>query len=338
MCEKAFFFLSIVISKSKNQESDDNDLSLSSLFTETILNTLIQCKADKNASIGSILALRSYLSALEHDAMVSELARLFLPQLLAINNEIMGEILKIIHEMKEEDYASGSENLARVLNCYEVEITFIECIYNVIKDCMIKQGRGAELFLMNTGMANLLFQIIGVVGTRECQCQQVLISHLDVPPLDLLINRTKKTALNILNYLLKLCLRVNLETRLLGNNLVYMQYMILTLCWTTSKKNFIEELDADDESRGICIALLENISLCSKSKIFADLLAKMRGKLITEILLMYLTTPEKERIDAEEAPTEFLNLALDVCDRQESMTIKSQAAKCLESLCTKVDG
>ncbi len=102
------------------------------------------------------------------------------------------------------------------------------------------QGRGCEMFILHTGMANLMFQIIGVVGTKESQCPQVLISNLEIPRLDDLINETKKKALGILNYLLRMCLRLSCETRLMANNLVYMQYMILTLQWVASKDDWFE--------------------------------------------------------------------------------------------------
>lgn len=53
---------------------------------------------------------------------------------------------------------------------------------------------------------------------------------------------------------------------------------------------------------------------------------------------MLLTTSEKEEIDAVEDPKEFINLAIDVWDKQESKTIKTQAAKCLEAFADKIDG
>ena len=101
--------------------------------------------------------------------MLTELNRLFLPQLIATNNEIMGEILKVIQDMKEEDYADGNEQMENVINCYEVESTFIGLIHNIIRECMLHRGKGCEIFIVHTGMANLLFQIIGVVGTKESQ-------------------------------------------------------------------------------------------------------------------------------------------------------------------------
>jgi hypothetical protein len=63
--------------------------------------------------------------------------------------------------------------------------------------------RGLELFAMNAGMSNLIFQIIGVVGTNSKQCQQVLISSTGIPQYDDIVNKTKMKALEILNYLLR---------------------------------------------------------------------------------------------------------------------------------------
>lgn len=37
-------------------------------------------------------------------------------------------------------------------------------------------------------------------------------------------------------------------------------------------------------------------------------------------------------------PQEFVNLALDTCDKQKSRVVKTQAAKLFESLCDNIDG
>ena len=37
-------------------------------------------------------------------------------------------------------------------------------------------------------------------------------------------------------------------------------------------------------------------------------------------------------------PQEFVNLALDTCDKQQSGTVKTQAAKLFEGLCDNIDG
>ena len=39
-----------------------------------------------------------------------------------------------------------------------------------------------------------------------------------------------------------------------------------------------------------------------------------------------------------EDPQEFVNLALDCCDKQKSYIVKTQAAKLLEAVCDNIDG
>lgn len=37
-------------------------------------------------------------------------------------------------------------------------------------------------------------------------------------------------------------------------------------------------------------------------------------------------------------PEQFMNLALDTCDKQKSLVIKTQGAKLLEAICDNIDG
>jgi len=124
----------------------------------------------------------------------------------------------------------------------------------------------------------------------------------------------------------------------MANNLVYMHYIILTLWYVTEKEDHHEFLEENDEIREMVIQLLENMSISARSRIFWDFFARSRAKVISEILLMFLTTSEKEYIQATEEPKEFMNYALDVSDKHESKTVKTQAAKWLESFWDKIDG
>jgi len=119
LCESSFHFLAIMVARRKKEdlsEDANTEYSISQKFSENILNVLINSKQNKNSSIGAILVVKSYLSSLRHEYMVNELHKLFLPQLIALNNEIMGEILKLIHEMEAEDYVEGNEKLAVIIN------------------------------------------------------------------------------------------------------------------------------------------------------------------------------------------------------------------------------
>ena len=117
-----------------------------------------------------------------------------------------------------------------------------------------------------------------------------------------------------------------------------MNYVLLTLTYITEKENYHEYLQEDEDARNMTIWLLENMIISTRSRMFCDFFAKVRAKIIWDILLMLLTTSEKEEMDAVEDPKEFISLAIDVWDKQESKTVKTQAAKWLEAFADKIDG
>jgi hypothetical protein len=61
-------------------------------------------------------------------------------------------------------------------------------------------------------------------------------------------------------------------------------------------------------------------------------------KLYLQVIIPYLKISEQERENIESNPKEFVNYAVDVCEKQESKTYKSQAAKLLENIVDHVDG
>lgn len=341
--ESSFHFLAIRIGKKREEgqiegEDDQEGYSISKAFAEGVLKVLVDCKNNKNASIGAIMVLQSYLAALTHEKRLVEIRKLFLTHLIAMNNEILAEILTTLNTMKEEEFTEDNEKIQVMLNCYEVEHTFIDCINSIVRDCICKGNVGLEIFATNTGICNLLFQIIGVVGTNSKQCQQVLVSTTGLEKYDELVNKTKNKTCNVINHLLKFCVKHGLETRFIANNLMYMNYIVLTLSYITDMEDFNQFLEDNEDVRHLTIGLLENMIICTRSRMFSDFFARIRAKVITEVLFMFLLTSDKEYAYIEDDPKEFMNLALDVCDKQESKTVKTQAAKCLEAFGDKVDG
>ena len=213
--------------------------------------------------------------------------------LITLNNSILAEILAVLTKMSEEEFTPDNEKILSVINSYEVETTFIDCIASVVRDWIAKNGRGLELFAMNPGVCNLIFQIIGVVGTNSRQCQQVFLSTVGIPRYDELVNKTKIKALEILNHILRFWVKYQLETRYISNNLMYMNYIILTLWYITEKVDYHEYLQEDEDARNMTIWLLENMIIWTRSRMFSDFFARVRARVIWDILLMLLTTSEK---------------------------------------------
>ena len=93
-----------------------------------------------------------------------------------------------------------------------------------------------------------------------------------------------------------------------------------------------------DEGVSECvIELLGMLILLPSFPMSRDYFRQQNASLIVSIGLNLLktTTTEFELIRTQ--PEEFVNLALDTCDKQESETVKTQAAKLLEVMCDQVD-
>lgn len=63
-----------------------------------------------------------------------------------------------------------------------------------------------------------------------------------------------------------------------------------------------------------------------------------KGLLITDIIYPFLITTKSEYQLMKEHPEEFVNIAIDVVDKQESDLPKTAATTLLESLCDHIDG
>ncbi|CAD8073854.1 unnamed protein product [Paramecium primaurelia] len=81
--------------------------------------------------------------------------------------------------------------------------------------------------------------------------------------------------------------------------------------------------------------ILANLgSQTEQYQIFSD----SKIALITDVIYPFLITSQKEYSQMKEQPEEFVNLALDSVDKQESDVPKTAAASLLETLCDHIDG
>lgn len=84
--------------------------------------------------------------------------------------------------------------------------------------------------------------------------------------------------------------------------------------------------------------VLENLSLTTQYEQFKNIFFRFLPNLILDVGLNLMKTTESERQDMQDRPAEFVALALDTCDKQQSGIVKTQAAKLFEGLCDNIDG
>lgn len=100
----------------------------------------------------------------------------------------------------------------------------------------------------------------------------------------------------------------------------------------------LEQLLDEETISNFIVEALENLHLSSAYEQFKDIFFRFLPNLILDVGMNLIKCTETERMTMVNDPQEFVGLALDTCDKQESGTVKTQAAKLFEGLCDNIDG
>lgn len=105
-----------------------------------------------------------------------------------------------------------------------------------------------------------------------------------------------------------------------------------------TKRPDLEAICEEEIYADIIIEMLAMLVIFSGEKEFYDVVQSNFKPILISICLNFLKTMKSEFETIEDNPQDFVNLALDTCDKQQSETIKTNAAKLLESMCDNIDG
>lgn len=84
--------------------------------------------------------------------------------------------------------------------------------------------------------------------------------------------------------------------------------------------------------------MVETLAIFIGEKEFYAIFSMSYKLLLVHVALNFLKTSKSEYEQMLNDPEQFVNLALDTCDKQNSKVVKTQGAKLLESLCDNIDG
>ena len=100
----------------------------------------------------------------------------------------------------------------------------------------------------------------------------------------------------------------------------------------------IDQLMESEYISELFIELLLILNKISSDNRFIQIFNEGYKHIIVNICLPLLKATLADIETFEESPEEFVALSCDICERQESETVKSTAAQLLESLCNRIDG
>jgi hypothetical protein len=84
--------------------------------------------------------------------------------------------------------------------------------------------------------------------------------------------------------------------------------------------------------------LLRFITYCGCQTEFYQILSESKTSLLVDVIYPFISTSPKEYQQMLDEPEEFVNLALDTVDKQQSDIPKTTAGTLLEMLCDHIDG
>ena len=94
-----------------------------------------------------------------------------------------------------------------------------------------------------------------------------------------------------------------------------------------------EEVCAD-----LLIESIEVLTVLIGEKESYDIFSQNYRQLLVIVALFMMKTTNAEMEQMKKDADQFINLALDTCDKQKSRVIKTQGAKLLEAICDNIDG
>jgi hypothetical protein len=100
-----------------------------------------------------------------------------------------------------------------------------------------------------------------------------------------------------------------------------------------------EDITEDNETIAeLMTNLLSLLTVVSQDETFFEIYQQRHVELIVTLCLNCMRTSKSEFATMFNDSEEFVNLALDTCDKQESECIKTKAASLLEAMCDNIDG
>jgi hypothetical protein len=238
-----------------------------------------------------------------------------------------------------------SGNIKNSLEILEVIYEWSVMHVNLLERWESKKYFGFQLMTQSQSYANTLAKILSLSFPLGAPLPDNarLFSLTGLPKLDNLLNKIKHRAHEYLNltyrYLFeKVHNSVKEQSPFLVRGQQFCPFLMNSLLTISRGQEFDIITEQDEVFTELVVEAVETLVLFIGEKEFADIIGPLAKQLIVNVGLNYMRTKKQELDEMRDDPEGFVNLSLDVCDKQKSHVIKTQGAKLVESLCDNLDG
>eukprot|EP01022_Parablepharisma_sp_SALTPOND_P006054 TRINITY_DN1245_c0_g1_i1.p1 TRINITY_DN1245_c0_g1~~TRINITY_DN1245_c0_g1_i1.p1 ORF type:complete len:948 (+),score=72.74 TRINITY_DN1245_c0_g1_i1:10012-12855(+) len=250
-------------------------------------------------------------------------------------------LTKTVAENGGEKFSSTASEMLRQITTLTI---WAEMSMEIFERGVKHNPQVGTYFIGSTGLANILIQSVQVVACVGSQQPESLLSSTGSNEFDTALNSLKEKCLEIGNSVLEHIHSTPASGKmphlpLYSYCLTICPKAILTLAVVCVKEyDKLEERVTEETTSKVVVRLLRLLSDLVEDNNFYNTFNLNKHNIIIDIALVLLRTTQKEMKSIKTDPQNFVNLAIDTCEKQESETPKTEAAKLLEALCDHIDG
>ena len=202
----------------------------------------------------------------------------------------------------------------------------------------------ANHFVYSQNVVNILgpcIQLIILVGTQTNDTAVSRTGHLEF---DSKFNSLKCKALELANLIIGHIYITPIASKMASTPYYIFcgsigPLALISLLWLcVTRYDQLEKNIADDKLSDIFVYFMRLLCYMLEDNSYYPLFSENKQRLIMDVVLVLIRSTETEKEWMMTEPDNFVNLALDTCDKQSSDLCKTEAAKLLEALCDHIDG
>ena len=287
----------------------------------------------------SLLCIRALFTNITTEFSTKDYFHKIIPVLTTIGMNTFNTLIKSLS-------TNDSELISKSL---QILVAWSECLSQILEHFEMISPKILKGFLKQTEISALFGNIIcfPINNNRIVICENSLINKQ--------ILLIKTSVLHSINILLQYTIDTKKKlleeqesikvTTLIGMNLPdspfinvvisILEPLLINLLQLSTE---VELASGNEAMNNFIIEAMDIASKCCGESTFFPVFLQYFKFLITKLIpnALHLTSLDKEQV--LQSPNEFVDAGFDICERQESETVKTTAAKLLEILCDNIDG
>ncbi|CAG9315027.1 unnamed protein product [Blepharisma stoltei] len=307
---------------------------------------IVGLKGEAHQVFGSLSVIKTIFSCMPSQFNAGDYSKILLPHMIDVGNKVFFQL----------GAALQSSNEALAIEILYIFEEWSLSLRQILEHFEVVSNKGIKEFVEHTEIASIFTNTINI-----------RIPDFRLPNVNAVINLSSGTVTNLMNQIkanIIKCLNIVIQYFMDCKKKIYEEMgakVISTIGAAIPDSPFVDSVNAVLEPLiisllAICVhpdvdqfiiqswlseIVIETLNLlhkCSSESRFYGIFGQFYKQIITDIILQFLRLNESDKELFDTQPDEFVNICQDICERQESETVKTVSAQLLETMCDNIDG